>query len=50
MKVSKVKVYDIKESIEASKYPMAIDTSAVNDEVTERTIKLARSGKKNEYT
>lgn len=45
MKVSKVKVYDIKESIEASKYPMAIDTSAVNDEITDRTMKLANSEK-----
>ena len=45
MKVSKVKVYDIKESIEASKYPMAVETSMVNDEITERTIKLANSNK-----
>lgn len=45
MKVSKVKVYDIKESIEASKYPMAIDTSAVDSEVTSRTLKLANSEK-----
>ena len=45
MEVSKVKVYDLKESIEASKYPMAIDTSMVNDEITDRTMKLANSNK-----
>jgi len=45
MEVSKVKVYDLKESIEASKYPMAVDTSMVNAEITERTIKLANSDK-----
>ena len=45
MKVSKVKVYDLKESIEASKYPMAIDTSLVTDEITDTTIKLANSNK-----
>ena len=43
MQISKVKVYDLKESIEASKYPMAIDTSMVTDEITERTMKLATS-------
>ena len=45
MEVSKVKVYDLKESIEASKYPMAIDTLSVTDEITERTMKLANSNK-----
>ena len=45
MKVSKVKVYDIKESIEASKYPMAIDTDVVSDEITNTTRKLANSDK-----
>ena len=45
MQVSKVKVYDIKESIEASKYPMAIDTTAVNSDITNTTLKLAQSDK-----
>ena len=45
MQISKVKVYDLKESIEASKYPMAIDTSMVTDEITENTLKLAQSDK-----
>ena len=45
MEVSKVKVYDIRESIEASKYPMAVDTSSVTDEVTSTTLKLAQSEK-----
>lgn len=45
MKVSKVKVYDIKESIEASKYPMAIDTNSVNSDITSTTLQLANSNK-----
>ena len=45
MKVSKVKVYDLKESIEASKYPMATDTESVSSEITGTTMKLANSDK-----
>ena len=45
MKVSKVKVYDIKESVEASKYPMAIDTESVSSDVTSTIKKLANSEK-----
>ncbi|MCR4780695.1 MAG: hypothetical protein K5876_06335 [Ruminiclostridium sp.] len=45
MKLENVKVYDIEECFKASKYPMAVDTSAVNGEITDRIIKLAQSGK-----
>lgn len=43
--VTNVKVYDLEESVKASKYPMAVDTEAVNSEITERVVKLAQSGK-----
>lgn len=43
--VSNVKVYDIKESVKASKYPMSVDTESVNDEITDRVRSLAKSGK-----
>ena len=43
--VTNVKVYDLEESVRASKYPMAVDTEAVNSEITERVVKLAQSGK-----
>lgn len=38
--ISKVKVYGLEESIEASKYPMAIDVNKCNSDITERTIAL----------
>ena len=41
MKVDNVKVYDMEESIRASKYPMATDISTVTDEITKNTIALA---------
>ena len=43
--ISNVKVYDLKESVKASKYPMSIDTELVNDEITDRVRILAQSGK-----
>lgn len=45
MKIDKVKVYDLEESIEASKYPMAIDTSLCTSEVTKRTVALGKCDK-----
>ena len=45
MKINKVRVYDLEECIEASKYPMAIDTDNCNSEITDRTLKLAQSPK-----
>ena len=41
--VSNVKVYGLEESVRGSKYPMAVDLSTVNGEITERTLKLARA-------
>ena len=43
--ISNVKVYDLKESVKASKYPMSVDTESVNDELTDRVKSLAQSGK-----
>lgn len=43
--VSNVKVYDLEESVKASKYPMSVDTESVNDEITDRVRSLAQSGK-----
>jgi hypothetical protein len=45
MLVSNVKVYDLQESIKASKYPMAVDTEPLSDEITATVKKLALSGK-----
>ena len=45
MKLENIKVYDLEESFKASKYPMAVDTDAVNGDITERIVKLAQSGK-----
>ncbi len=41
--VSKVKVYGLKESFKASKYPMATDLKKLNDEVTNTIKSLAAS-------
>lgn len=43
MRIENVKVYDLEESIKASKYPMAIDTSKCTDEITKTTLGLAQS-------
>lgn len=45
MKLENIKVYDIEESFKASKYPMTVDTSAVNGEITDTIKKLAQSPK-----
>lgn len=45
MQVSNVKVYDMDESIKASKYPMATDTSSCNTTISNTVTSLALSGK-----
>lgn len=45
MKVSCVKVYDLEESIKASKYPMAVNTEDCNSDIVKTTIKLGSSEK-----
>ena len=45
MKVDNIKVYDLQESITASKYPMAVDTKKCTDEITKTVKALAQSGK-----
>ena len=42
--IDNVKVYGLPESIRASKYPMAVDVSALTDELTPTAVKLAQSG------
>ena len=43
MRVKNVKVYDLEESVKASKYPMAVDTESANDDITDRVKSLAKS-------
>lgn len=43
--VSNVRVYGLEESIMASKYPMSVDISTLNSDVTPRVIALAQSEK-----
>ena len=45
MKIENVKVYDLDECIKASKYPMSVDTSQCNSDITKTTIKLGSSEK-----
>ena len=45
MKVENIKVYDLEESFKASKYPMAVDTSAVDGSITDRIKSLAQTPK-----
>lgn len=45
MKVENVKIYDLLESIKASKYPMAVDTDKCTSELTTTAINLAQSPK-----
>lgn len=45
MKVENIKVYDLEESIKASKYPMALDTNDCNSNITETVKKLAQCPK-----
>ena len=43
--ISNVKVYGIEDSIKASKYPMSVDVSKLNSDITKTVIKLAQSRK-----
>jgi hypothetical protein len=45
MIVQNVKVYDLEESIKASKYPMSVDTDSLSCELTGTVRKLAQSAK-----
>ena len=45
MKITNVKVYDLEESVKASKYPMAIDTEGCNSDITNTVKSLAQSKK-----
>ena len=45
MRVDKVRVYDLEESVQASKYPMAIDTNVGTGDITKMTLALANSKK-----
>jgi hypothetical protein len=45
MNVSNVKIYDLEESIKASKYPMSTSTESCNSDITSTVLKLAQSGK-----
>lgn len=45
MIVNNVKIYDLEESIKASKYPMAIDTESCNSDITSTVKSLAQSRK-----
>ena len=45
MKIENVRVYDMEESIRASKYPMATDTDLCNSDITNTVINLAQSKK-----
>lgn len=47
MKLENIKVYDLEESIKASKYPMAVDLDKLNTEVT-KTVKSLGSSNKGE--
>ena len=42
--VSDCHVYDLDESVRASKYPMAVDHNKANSEITDRTKSLGRTG------
>jgi hypothetical protein len=45
MKIENVRVYDLEESIKASKYPMSVDTDKCNSNITDMVKKLAHSPK-----
>lgn len=45
MKIENVKVYDLDESVKASKYPMSTDNNSLNSEITNTVKKLASSSK-----
>ena len=41
--ISNVQIYGFEDSVKGSKYPMAVDLSTVDGEVTPRTVKLAQA-------
>ena len=43
MRIENVKVYDLEECIKASKYPMAINTSDCNSDITQTVLALGNS-------
>jgi hypothetical protein len=43
--ISDVEVYGLEQSVKASKYPMAVNTSTVTEEITDRTKSLANAPK-----
>lgn len=45
MKITNIKVYDLEESIKASKYPMTIDTNKCTEEITKTVLSLGNSNK-----
>lgn len=45
MKLENIKVYDLEESIKASKYPMATDVNKLNSDITATVLSLASSEK-----
>ena len=45
MKIDNVKVYDLEESIKASKYPMSVDTYSCNKDITNTVLNLGTSKK-----
>lgn len=45
MKIEKVRIYDLEECVEASKYPMAVDVNDCNSDITNTTLKLAQCEK-----
>lgn len=45
MKISNIYVYDLEDSVKASKFPMAVDLSKPTEEITKTTKSLAQSNK-----
>lgn len=45
MKIENVKIYDLDESVKASKYPMSTNNDSLNSEITNTVKKLASSSK-----
>lgn len=43
MKIESIKVYDLEESIKASKYPMATDTESCTSDITDTILNLAKT-------
>ena len=41
MKIENVKVYDLEESIKASKYPMSVNIDNCNTDITDTVVSLA---------